>query len=283
MKSEQTNKSIEIIKDFSVDPRATEDKVIAKSLTEKTEKTEKRKSHSEVSQKNSRQTNYLPRKTDEWQQSRPSENTVTESGGDLHKVIKSKPKADKHIHPSICNITKRQQKVIEDYLKNRRLWQQKFEKRMQELEEEQRRIAEEEAKRLRELEEEKELYADEYEMKGQRKKRKKRSARRASMVSLGVKQVIAWKKSPRIPVKVTRTSNMRMNNTTYCRPSQILLLPVRPVLLRIEGPQIPVRETTTAQLRSKYIKKQKKEIEEKNVSLIKYPTRPRFAIGISHL
>lgn len=282
MKSEQANKSIEVVENFSVDPRATEDKVIAKSLTEKKEKTEKRKSHSEISKKNSRQTNYLTRKTDELQQSRPSESTVAESG-DLNKVVKSKPKSDKHIHPCICNLTKRQRKVIEDYLKNRRLWQQKFRKRMQELEEEQRRIAEEEAERLRELEEEKELYADEYEIEGKRKKRKKRSARRASMVSLGVKQVIIWKKSPKIPIKLTRTSNMRMNNTTYCRPLQILLSPVRPVLLRIEGPQIPVRETTTTQLRSKYIKKQRKEIEEKNVSLVKYPTRPRFAIGISHL
>ncbi|KAL6952116.1 hypothetical protein U1Q18_051148 [Sarracenia purpurea var. burkii] len=107
----------------------------------------------------------------------------------------------KHIHPCVCDIDKRRWGVITQ------------------IEEEYRLAEEAELERRRQAEEEMELYGDEYDQSGAHPKRKKRSARRASMVSLGVKQIINWRKSPKIKVKFNKTSALRRENPTYCGKS----------------------------------------------------------------
>lgn len=155
----------------------------------------------------------------------------------------------KHIHPCVCDLSKRQKQRIDMFLKHKSTMQSKYEQRVYEIEEELERLEEERLQKERELQEQQELFGDEYEVVGKKKKRKKRSARRASMVSLGVKQVINWKKPPKHPVKYTEASNLRKQFTSYCGKSECPLSPPLPVDYRKE-PNISIRATHTFELRS---------------------------------
>ncbi len=158
--------------------------------------------------------------------------------------------AKKHIHPCICDLTARQRAKVEAHLAHHRRMAHKFAVRIKQIEAELARIEEERLERQRELEEQEELFGDEYEMVGKKKKRKKRSARRASMVSLGVKQVINWRKAPRIQTKDTKASKLRKQFTAYCGKLPQPASPRVEIDFRNE-PTIPIRETATSHLRTK--------------------------------
>lgn len=181
----------------------------------------------------------------------------------------------KHIHPCICDLSKRQRANIEQFLKDRRAAQQRYERRVQEIEEEIRLAEEAEQQRLRELEAEKEFYGDEYEIEGTKHKRKKRSARRASMVSLGVKQIINWRKPPKMEVHYTRTAKLRMTSTTYCKPPLPELPEIRPVDVDFAEPELPIRTNRTVELRLKFVKSHFETVAKQQVK-VKYPDRPPF-------
>lgn len=161
--------------------------------------------------------------------------------------IPCKPK--RHIHPCICDLTQKQKDRIAHFLQERQRNQLAYEKRVREIEEELERLEEERLAKERELQEQEELFGDEYEVVGKKKKRKKRSARRASMVSLGVKQVINWKKPPKIEVKYTAASNLRKEFTSYCGLTECPPDSPVPIDYRKE-PNIPIRATNTFTLRS---------------------------------
>lgn len=175
----------------------------------------------------------------------------------------------RHIHPCICDLTQKQRDRINAYLNKKRRMQLKFEKRVREIEEELARIEEERLEREREALEQEELFGDEYEIIGKKRKRKKRSARRASMVSLGVKQLINWRKDPRIAVKTTLASDLRKKYTTYCGIHEYPLSPPRPVDFHRE-PLIKIRSTETSEKRSKV------NIEKKQQLMESEDKRPRF-------
>lgn len=156
----------------------------------------------------------------------------------------------KHIHPCICDLDARRRAKIDAFLKRKSDQQIKYEKRVKEIEEELERLEEERLARERELREQQELFGDEYEVVGKKKKRKKRSARRASMVSLGVKQVINWKKQPKYKVKHTVSSNLRKEYTAYCGLNQCPESPPRPIDY-LKEPNVPIRATHTFEIRTK--------------------------------
>ncbi len=184
--------------------------------------------------------------------------------------------ATKHIHPCACDLTKRQRDKILQHLQEKLRAQLRFEKRVREIEEEIRRLQEEEEERRKQEELERELYGDEYEMDGDKKKRKKRSARRASMVSLGVKQIINWKKSPKIKVRYTKTFELRKANPTYCKPKEDFL--AMPGAINIlDTPEGEVRETRTSEMRADFNKKLLIDRKKKRL-ILKYPDRPEFVL-----
>lgn len=159
-------------------------------------------------------------------------------------------KKTKHIHPCICDLTKQQREKIDAHLARKRNMQRKYDKRVKEIEEELARLEEERLEREREMQEQEELFGDEYELVGKKRKRKKRSARRASMVSLGVKQVINWRKQPRIEVKMTTCSSLRKKYTSYCGRHEYPLSPIRPIDFHKE-PALAIRSTVASDMRSK--------------------------------
>lgn len=159
-------------------------------------------------------------------------------------------KKTKHIHPCVCDLTQQQRKRIDAHLQFKRHMQRKYQQRVKEIEVELARLEEERLERERELQEQEELFGDEYELVGKKKKRKKRSARRASMVSLGVKQVINWHKPPRIEVKSTTASALRKKYTSYCGRHTLPLSPIRPIDFHKE-PTLAIRTTVASDLRSK--------------------------------
>lgn len=161
------------------------------------------------------------------------------------------PKNTKHIHPCICDLTTQQRQRIEAFLAHKREMHRKYMKRVAQIEEELARLEEERLERERELQEQEELFGDEYELVGKKKKRKKRSARRASMVSLGVKQVINWRKEPRIKVKPTTASALRGKYTSYCGRHEIPLSPIGHIDFHKE-PALAIRTTLASDLRSKF-------------------------------
>lgn len=156
----------------------------------------------------------------------------------------------RHIHPCVCDLTQQQRKKIDTHIRHRRHMQSKFEKRVKEIEEELARLEEERLERERELQEQQELFGDEYELVGKKRKRKKRSARRASMVSLGVKQVINWKKEPRIKVQPTKASKLRSEYSSYCGRVEFPLSPIAEIDYKKE-PEVAIRETVTSSARAK--------------------------------
>ncbi|KAK7582111.1 hypothetical protein V9T40_013556 [Parthenolecanium corni] len=181
----------------------------------------------------------------------------------------------KHIHPCVCDLTKAQREKIEKYLNERLRMQMRFEKRIKEIEEELRRLAEEEEERRQREELEKELYADEFEMVGHRMRRKKRSARRVSMVSLGVKQVINWWKEPKIAVKYTKTYELRRANPTYCKPRVSINLVPKPIQ---SVTNVSFRHNRTSELRAKFNKDLREVVNKTEYR--KYPNRPEFVLKI---
>lgn len=155
----------------------------------------------------------------------------------------------KHIHPCICDLTCRQRKRIQTHLKEKAKFRRKYEHRLEEIEAELERLEEERLTKERELQEQQELFGDEYEIIGEKKKRKKRSARRASMVSLGVRQLINWKKPPTFPTKYNKTSMLRKEYTTYCGRSPVIESPTEKIDYS-KDPLLRVRSTRSYQLRS---------------------------------
>lgn len=156
----------------------------------------------------------------------------------------------RHIHPCVCDLTDQARKRIKEHNEHEANQQKKFEQRVREIEEQLAKLEEERLEREHELQEQQDLFGDEYELVGKKKKRKKRSARRASMVSLGVKQVINWKKEPRIKVRYNYTYKLRSENPKYCNYRKYKLTPVKSIHFK-RTPAIPVRETKANSLRAK--------------------------------
>ena len=129
---------------------------------------------------------------------------------------KSPRVAAQHIGPHICDLTEEQKKRIAEFRRRKKAEQDKLIRRMREVEEALARLEEIRNARLRENEELEEFYGDRYELVRGRKKRLKRSARRASMVTLGVKQRIMWWKEPEIAVIYNHAYKLRHENNTYC-------------------------------------------------------------------
>lgn len=180
-------------------------------------------------------------------------------------------KIRRHIHPCICDLSKSQRKRIKAHLDHKALMHRKYDNRIREIEDELARLEEERLERERELEEQQELFGDEYELVGSKKKRKKRSARRASMVSLGVKQVINWRKEPKIKVKMTKSSTLRKEYASYCGRRPIPETPWKHITYGGE-PTVKVRVTKAFSLRLK-----------SNQSKVKYlldheDKKPRFVL-----
>ncbi|KAK7579948.1 hypothetical protein V9T40_000577 [Parthenolecanium corni] len=178
------------------------------------------------------------------------EEIVDDTPADTPKEEAPGASKGRHIHPCVCDLTKRQRETIEKHLHHKRYMQRKFEKRVKEIEEELERLEEERLERERELQEQQELFGDEYEVVGKKRKRKKRSARRASMVSLGVKQVINWKKEPRIEVKPTKASRLRKEYSSYCGRVEFPLSPIIEIDYKKE-PEVAIRATVTSSARAK--------------------------------
>lgn len=175
----------------------------------------------------------------------------------------------KHVHPCICDLTTRQRDKIKTYLNERTTMKKKYESRLKEIEDELTRMEEDRRAKERELQEQEQLFGDEYEIVGKKKRRKKRSARRASMVSLGVKQVINWKKPPRYPVKHTKASDLRKDYTSYCGRIAHPESPIGHVDYRKE-PEIPVKINRSFEIRSKV------NLQTKNELIKREDNRPRF-------
>lgn len=193
-----------------------------------------------------------------------SEDSEESSAGDAPAVSTTR-----HIRPCICDLDSTIKKRVAEHHKLVQRRQLKFEKRVREIEAELARLEEERLEREREQQEQEELFGDEYELVGKKKKRKKRSARRASMVSLGVKQVINWKKDPRLPVKYNQTYMLRHDYTAYCGRRPYPPSPVIGVDFRKE-PTFKVRETISSNLRTKT------NLGKKNDLIQKDDKRPRF-------
>ncbi|XKL68117.1 hypothetical protein PGB90_003608 [Kerria lacca] len=175
----------------------------------------------------------------------------------------------KHIHPCVCDLSQRQLDKINKHLFQRGELRRKFAIRVKEIEQELAAIEEERLEKEREMQEQRELFGDEYEMVGKKKKRKKRSARRASMVSLGVKQVINWRKPPKIEVKNNKTSLLRKRYTSYCGKKEYPASPIKEIDFGKE-PNILVRTTTASDLRSKF------NLEKKENLIKNEDKRPLF-------
>lgn len=156
----------------------------------------------------------------------------------------------RHIHPCICDLSKQVKQKVAKYLQRKSQMQDKYATRVKEIEEELARIEEERLETEREAQEQDELFGDEYEVVGKKKKRKKRSARRASMVSLGVKQVINWRKQPKNPVKYNLASELRSKSRSYCGIQVYPLTPVQEINFR-KSPSLAVRSTWASTSRSK--------------------------------
>ena len=158
-------------------------------------------------------------------------------------------KGGRHIHPCVCDLTESAKRRVAAYTKAKSDMRQKFVLRKHQIEEELKQKELERLEREREKSEQKELFGDEYEMTEEGlRKRKKRSARRVSMVSLGVRQVINWKKEPRVPVKYNTVWKLRHDNTRYCA-KRIFLVPCPEEIDWKREPAIPVRFTSGSKLR----------------------------------
>lgn len=163
----------------------------------------------------------------------------------------------RHIRPCLCDLSISIRKKVSKFLAHKAHMIRKHEKRVKEIEEELARIEEARLEAEREKQEQEELFGDEYEVVGKKKKRKKRSARRASMVSLGVKQVINWRKQPRIAVKFNLTSEMRTKYQSYCGQRDYPLTPIQEINYH-KTPNIAVRMTwaSTSRLKTSADKKE---------------------------
>lgn len=187
--------------------------------------------------------------------------------------------AKKHIHPCICDLTKAQRNRIDSHLRDQSEEQSKFLDRLQQIEQEV-RLLEQEA-------EQKELDCQvEYELMGDlssclpKRKPKKAFARRLSMVSLGIKQVINWRKPPKIGVKYNRVFELRKDNTKYCKGSPATSEEHREIVIS-EVVEFPV--TKASQLRKRYNEKWIEEYNKQQDVKGKYPNRPEFVINYSKL
>jgi hypothetical protein len=174
-----------------------------------------------------------------------------EASDEVHEApFEKQTPSGRHIRPCICDLTESAKRRIAAHTKLKEALYSKLVKRKAEIEEEIRRKEEEAKEREREKAEQKELFGDEYEMQDGQKKRKKRSARRASMVSLGVRQVINWKKEPRIQVVFNRTWKVRHDNSRYCNKIHYGV-PVVELVDYKKAPIVNVRDTHAFELRQR--------------------------------
>jgi hypothetical protein len=176
------------------------------------------------------------------------ENEVDITNSDIAPEPKTPSTTGRHIRPCICDLTKSAKRRIVDFKKAKNISIKKFVKRKAEIAEEIARMEEEAKEREREKAEEKEFYGDEYAMVGGKKKRKQRSARRASMVSLGVRQRITWKKEPKIKVIMNRTWHLRHDSAAYCCQIKYLLTMIENIDYK-KQPLVPIRLTHAYKLR----------------------------------
>lgn len=197
------------------------------------------------------------------------EASEAEESNDPHSEDGSPVRFGKHIHPCVCDLPLATRKRIAEHNKRIREKQTKFDRRIQEIQEELARLEEERLEKERELQEQDELFGDEYELVGKKKKRKKRAARRASMVSLGVKQIISWKKPPKVPIKFNLTWNLRRSYSAYCGKRLYPPSPLMVVDFKME-PAIRVRDTTSFRMRSKINSEKKTDLIRRD------DKRPRF-------
>lgn len=184
-----------------------------------------------------------------------------------------KPKREiKHIHPCICDLSASQRHRIRTHVQKTKKFENRLVERLEEIDLE--RIALEEEIRRKEAEEleQQELFGDQYEVIGKKKKRLKRSARRASMVSLGVKTVINWRKSPKIKVKYNKVSELRRSHSSYCGERPNIESPVKNIGFE-NSPRIPVRITKTTVLRTETNLRKKEDL------LKMEDKRPRFIVA----
>lgn len=206
-----------------------------------------------------------------------AEKLVTESIGDVAK--KSEPEAKKHIHPCVCDFTAKQRERIENHVRERAEEQFRFETRVNQIEEQIRMVEEEAEERRREKERDRELWAEHYVTDEKGRKHKKKSVRRVSMVSLGVRQFIDWKKSPKLTVRYNRVFELRKANRTYCKPATPAPVPK----------DVPVWDdvgfsaTKASQLRCEYNRKWIDKFNEEEQKKGKYPNRPEFLINYGKL
>lgn len=179
-----------------------------------------------------------------------------------------KPSADnsqrkvKHIHPCVCDLSEVQRNRIKAHLEQKEEFESRYLERLEEIDLERLALEEEIRRKEDEAAEHEELFGDQYEVVGKKKKRIKRSARRVSMVSLGVKQIIAWKKSPKIKVKLNKVSELRKTHHSYCGRRHREESPQRKIVIDI-SPKIPVRATRAFSLRSETNRKKSKELISK--------------------
>lgn len=180
-------------------------------------------------------------------------------------------KDKRHIHPCVCDLSPQAIQRIQEFTDKKKALYQKFVQRKAEIEEELRQKELERQEREREKSEQKELFGDEYETTEEGlKKRKKRSARRVSMVSLGVRQVINWKREPRVPVKYNVVWKLRYENSRYCA-KQVFVLPCPEEIDWKKEPAIPIRLTVGSKRRqdmSHELKNKLIEAEDKRTPFI---------------
>jgi hypothetical protein len=200
-----------------------------------------------------------------------------DEGSDEHAEEDDNPpeglKSDKtrHIRPCICDLSEKAIQRVAEYRLARKVLRDKYTLRRAEIEEELRQKEEEAKQRQREKEEQQELFGDEYTLQDGQRKRKKRSARRASMVSLGVRQVINWKKEPKVKVVFTKTWHLRHDNTLYCGRKKYYLPPIEYIDFR-KPPLVPVRLTRTYEVRHDF------NVSIKNKLIESEDKRPRFVL-----
>lgn len=155
--------------------------------------------------------------------------------------------SQKHIHPCVCDLEPDVKRRIRDRRNKIQEARGRFQVRLAAFEEELRLREEERLKKEQEQKDMEELYQDQYSMVGRKRTRKKRSARRMSMVSLGIKTVINWRKE--VSIKENKTSELRKQfGTTYCNERYIPLPLIKNIPIP-STPKIPVRSNRAIQLR----------------------------------
>lgn len=192
----------------------------------------------------------------------------SKGGGDIVK----KPTKVKHIHPCVCDLTQKQRERIDDYIRARNEERARFINRVNQIDQEIRMLEEE---KLQEQELDRELWDEVYEADDKERCMVRRITRKVSMVSLGMKPVINWKKPPLLDVKYNKVFELRKANTIYCKPPSSVTITEKPIRLG----EFRVSMTKAAQLRSEFNRSQIEKYNEEAQKKIKYPNKPEFILN----